>query len=610
VSTTNGLPAAREIHWHDGHVTRSDREQAQGQRGVTLWFTGLSASGKSTLARALEAELFRRGYRVYVLDGDNIRHGLNNDLGFGPADRTENIRRIGEVAKLFTDFGAVVITAFISPYREDRDRVRKLMEPGDFHEVFVHAPLETCEARDPKGLYQKARKGQIPEFTGISAPYEAPLEPELVVDTAGYSVEENVAQLIAYLEREAKVLPPAEAIASPPALAGETPGPIPPYGGSLVDRVLVGEAAQEARRRAATLPRVDIPSHTLSDLYLIGVGALSPLTGFMGQADYEAVLERTTLANGLPWAVPVTLPARAQDVAGVSAGDEVALIAPDGELAGLLRVEEIFTWDATREAQAVYATSDPAHPGVARLFASGDVLLAGPIEYLYEHDISGFPELNLTPAEVRADLDRRGWKTVVGFQTRNPVHRAHEYLQKCAMESVDGLLLHPLVGDTKSDDVPADVRVDCYRVLLERYYPQQRVLLSVLPAAMRYAGPKEAIHHAIMRRNYGCTHFIVGRDHAGVGNYYGTYAAQEIFDTIDLAALGIAPLKFEHAFFCRACEQMVTPKTCPHGKDQHVFLSGTQVRAYLAEGQRPPAEFTRPEVADVLMRAYAPAAAG
>ena len=291
--------------------------------------------------------------------------------------------------------------------------------------------------------------------------------------------------------------------------------------------------------------------------------------------------------------------------AALSVGDEVALVDEDGAPAALLRVEEMFGWDREREAGRVYGTTDRAHPGVAKLDRMGDVVLAGPIDYIYDRDISGFPNRNLTPAQTRAEFERRGWQTIVAFQTRNPVHRAHEYLQKCAMEVVDGLLLHPIVGDTKSDDVPAEVRMRCYEVLLEKYYPAERVLLSVLPAAMRYAGPREAIFHAIMRRNYGCTHFIVGRDHAGVGNYYGTYDAQHIFDTIDLAALGIQPLKFEHAFFCRACGQMVSPKTCPHGKDQHVFLSGTRVRELLAAGQRPPAEFSRPEVADVLMEAYA-----
>jgi ATP sulfurylase len=380
--------------------------------------------------------------------------------------------------------------------------------------------------------------------------------------------------------------------------------PIAPYGDTLVNRTLSGARAEEARARAKSLPQVSIPSHTLSDLYLTAVGALSPLTGFMGQADYESVLDRMTLANGLPWSVPVTLAASGDEAKAFGPGDDIA-VRSNGSVAAIVHVNEVFGWDRDREAERVYATTDRKHPGVARLDAMGDLLVGGTIDYLYEGDISGFPEYNLTPAQTRAEFDRRGWKTVVAFQTRNPVHRAHEYLQKCAMEIVDGLLLHPIVGATKSDDVSAEVRMRCYRAILERYYPADRVLLAVNPASMRYAGPREAIFHAIMRRNYGCTHFIVGRDHAGVGNYYGTYDAQKIFDTVDLGRLGIQPLKFEHAFFCRACGQMVSTKTCPHGKEHHVFLSGTKVREMLARGERPPAEFSRPEVADVLVRAYA-----
>ncbi len=379
---------------------------------------------------------------------------------------------------------------------------------------------------------------------------------------------------------------------------------IAPYGGHLVDRTLSGDEAADARARADALPRVPLSPVALSDLYLIAVGGFSPLTGFMGSGDYERVLDEMTLAGGLPWSIPVTLPVH--DVAGFGPGDEIALVAPDGDVAALMRVEEVFGWDREREARAVYGTTDRDHPGVARLDQRGDHLVAGPIEYVYARDITGFPDRNLTPAATRAEFERRGWNTVVAFQTRNPVHRAHEYLQKSALEMVDGLLLHPLVGDTKQDDIPADVRMRCYDVILEHYYPADRVVLGVLPAAMRYAGPREAIFHAIMRRNYGCTHFIVGRDHAGVGDYYGTYDAQHIFDRVDMQKLGIQPLKFEHAMYCTRCQQMVSRKTCPHGSDAHVFLSGTKVREMLARGERPPREFTRPEVADVLVAAFAP----
>jgi sulfate adenylyltransferase len=273
-------------------------------------------------------------------------------------------------------------------------------------------------------------------------------------------------------------------------------------------------------------------------------------------------------------------------------------------------VSEVFDRDRDRESVEVFRTADQAHPGVAALFRMGSRCVAGPVWYLYSRDITGFPADHLTPAETRAAFKEKGWETVVAFQTRNPIHRAHEYLQKCALEIVDGLLVHPLVGETKSDDIPADVRMNCYKVLLDGYFPDQRVLLSVLPAAMRYAGPREAIFHSIMRRNYGCTHFIVGRDHAGVGDYYGTYDAQQIFDEIDQEALGIEPLMFEHAFYCTLTGQMATAKTSPSTPEQRVFLSGTKVREMLSRGESPPGEFTRPEIAEILMRSYREQAAG
>jgi sulfate adenylyltransferase len=367
---------------------------------------------------------------------------------------------------------------------------------------------------------------------------------------------------------------------------------IPPHGGKLVDRT--GPRPDGVDR----LEQIPLASRELSDLDMLASGALSPLEGFMAHHDYERVVEEMRLDHGLPWALPVCL---AVDTA--PKGDEVALTDESGRALAVLEVDDTFEYDREREAERCFRTTDEAHPGVARLYAQKPYYLAGRVT-VFERADPAFPELARDPAETRSAFAERGWRRVVGFQTRNPIHRAHEYLTKVALETVDGLLIHPLVGDTKSDDVPAATRVECYRVLVDGYYPAERVVVSAFPAAMRYAGPREAIWHAICRKNYGCSHFIVGRDHAGVGDYYGTYDAQLIFDEFEPHELEIEPMFFEHAFFCRVCGQMATPKTCPHGGDDHVFLSGTKVRELLANGQLPPAEFSRPEVAEVLIAAY------
>jgi sulfate adenylyltransferase len=367
---------------------------------------------------------------------------------------------------------------------------------------------------------------------------------------------------------------------------------ITPHGGELVDRTGPRPGDVES------LEVVTLTSREVSDLDMIASGALSPLEGFMGRDDYERVVEEMRLANGLPWSLPVCLA-----VPEAPQGDRVALADESGRLLAELEVEETFEYDKEREAERCFRTTDEAHPGVARLYRQHRLYLAGRVT-VFERPEKPFPELALDPADTRRTFAERGWRRVVGFQTRNPIHRAHEYLTKGALETVDGLLIHPLVGETKSDDVPAATRVECYSVLVENYYPADRVLVSAFPAAMRYAGPREAIWHAICRKNYGCSHFIVGRDHAGVGSYYGTYDAQLIFDEFEGHELDIEPMFFEHAFFCRVCGQMATPKTCPHGGDDHVFLSGTKVRELLSEGKLPPAEFSRPEVAEILIEAY------
>jgi sulfate adenylyltransferase len=331
---------------------------------------------------------------------------------------------------------------------------------------------------------------------------------------------------------------------------------------------------------------------------MLASGALSPLEGSMNRDDYVRVVEEMRLSSGLPWALPVCL---AIDEA--PRGDRVALADQTGRTVAVLEVEETFRYDKDREAEQCFRTTDAAHPGVARLYDQKALYLAGRVT-VFERAEPPFPQLALDPAQTRAEFARRGWKRVVGFQTRNPIHRAHEYLTKTALETVDGLLIHPLVGDTKSDDVPAATRVECYRVLVDNYYPQDRVVVSAFPAAMRYAGPREAIWHAICRKNFGCSHFIVGRDHAGVGDYYGSYDAQQIFDELEAHELDIEPMFFEHAAYCKVCAAMVSPKTCPHGGDDHVFLSGTKVREMLGRGELPPVEFSRPEVAQVLIEAY------
>jgi sulfate adenylyltransferase len=378
---------------------------------------------------------------------------------------------------------------------------------------------------------------------------------------------------------------------------------IAPHGGHLIDRIATPAERDEFLEQKEHLPRIQLDERATSDLVMIAIGGFSPLNGFMEQADYESVVEDMRFVNGLPWSIPVTLSVTEEMADPLKEGSWIRLDAPDGQFVGVLELTQKYRYNKAHEAVNVYRTDDHNHPGVKVVYDQGPINLAGPIWLLQRDPHPQFPTYQVDPIGSRQRFKEKNWKTIVGFQTRNPIHRAHEYIQKCALEIVDGLFLHPLVGATKSDDIPADVRMRCYEIMLDRYFPHDRVILAINPSAMRYAGPREAIFHALIRKNYGCTHFIVGRDHAGVGDYYGTYDAQYIFNEFKPEELGIVPMMFEHAFYCTRTQQMATTKTSPSSKEERIHLSGTKVREMLRRGEFPPPEFSRPEVAAELIRA-------
>ena len=386
---------------------------------------------------------------------------------------------------------------------------------------------------------------------------------------------------------------------------------VPAHGGHLVERLVEGAEASEVLLRARSLPPLRLDARTAADAELIATGALSPLDGFLCRDDYFRVIRETRLQNGRMFPIPITAGVPTGEAGDIRPGSDVALVSPDGEVVGTLTVDDVYDFDRDLEAKEVYRTIDPKHPGVAWLFEHrAERGVGGRITLARRTIERRFPRHHRDPAEVRAFIAQKGWRRTVAFQTRNPIHRAHEYLLRCALEIADGLAVHPLVGETKGDDVPAATRMRCYEVLLERYFPADRTLLTVFPFAMRYAGPREALLHAIARQNYGFSHFIVGRDHAGVGNYYGTYDAQRIFHTLEPGDLAIQTLFFEHSFHCRACGGVASVKTCPHPESERLVLSGTRVRELLTSGQAPPPEYSRPEVAEILIGAYRDAATG
>ena len=377
---------------------------------------------------------------------------------------------------------------------------------------------------------------------------------------------------------------------------------IKPHGGTLINRIAQGKEKEELIKQAQKFYKINIQDRFISDCEMISIGGFSPLTGFMDKNTAISVIEKMELPGGTIWSIPILLSISKSDYSKIKNGDEVILKDKHDRFIAIIEVSEKFTLDLENYCQKVFKTTEIAHPGVKAVKEAGNYFIAGDIKLINRPlrekiDKDYFKD----PLQTRKEFKERGWNSIVAFQTRNPIHRAHEYLIKCALENTDGALIHPLVGETKPDDIPAEVRMQCYETIIENYFNQEKTILTVLPTAMRYAGPKEAIHHMIMRKNYGCTHMIIGRDHAGVGDYYGSYEAQELVDKVS-EQLGIIALKFEHSFYCNKCENMATKKTCPHSADAHVFLSGTKVRKMLKKGEKPPKEFSRPEVAEVLLK--------
>jgi sulfate adenylyltransferase len=382
---------------------------------------------------------------------------------------------------------------------------------------------------------------------------------------------------------------------------------VPPHGSETVKPLLLPEIERaEEARRAATLRKIPLDSRAVSDVFMLAMGAYTPLDGFMGHDDWRASCADMNLAGGVFWPIPITLPVDKGLADSIRADEEVALV--DAETRGILavmQVREKYSIDKPFEAQHVYRTADPKHPGVAKVLAQGDVNLAGRIKVLNEGDYPvKYSDLYIRPAESRAMFLERGWSQVAAFQTRNPMHRSHEHLVKIAVEVTDGVFIHQVLGKLKEGDIPADIRTRTIQTMIDNYFRPGTVIQAGYPIEMRYAGPREALLHALIRQNFGCSHLIVGRDHAGVGNYYGPFDAHHIFDQLWDGALRTRPLKIDVTFYCRKCYGMATAKTCPHGPEHHISISGTHQREMLSTDAAIPPEFSRPEVVAILREYY------
>lgn len=527
-------------------------------QGCCIWLTGLPCSGKTTIARAIEPKLRSLGLGVHVLDGDEVRERFSKGLGFSREDRDTNVRRISYVARAVAHTGGVSIVCAVSPYRGARDEARR--EIGRFLEVHVAPKLETCVERDVKGHYKKALAGEIQHFTGVSDPYEEPLAPELRFHTDRMTLDQCVEALLAKMGE-----------------MGFLPSALPaPHGGVLVNRVAQGARRAELEAESQQLPHLEVDADTADDVENIATGAFSPLTGFLGRADVESLVARKTLASGLRWTIPILL--SVTEATAARLGSRFALTR-NGRPFATMTADSVWTLEKAALCSAVFGTQDPAHPGVAQTMALAPICVGGPIE-MFETPQTQHRRLRMTPHATREMFARRGYKSVAAFQTRNVPHLGHEHLQRIALQMCDGLLVHPVIGPKKPGDFRDEVILASYETLVGRYLPSDRVVLSTLHTRMRYAGPMEAIHHAIVRQNYGCSHILIGRDHAGVGKYYDPYAAQRIFTELD--GLEIRPIPIGEAFFCKVCDGMATTRDCAHAAEERISVSATAVRAALS----------------------------
>ncbi len=552
-------------------------------RGFVVWLTGLPASGKTTLAQRLRISLIIRGYSAMVLDGDELRKTLWPELGYSREERNENIRRIAHLAKMLYESGIVVIVAVISPYRSLREYARKLI--GDFIEVYLSCPVEVCEKRDPKGMYEKAKSGEIPQFTGISDLYEPPVHPEVILKTDQFSPNQCLEQLLSYLQQNNHISSIPKALTLP-------------HGGELVQQSYPMEGL--GKISLENLPRISVEEEYLMDAENIASGAYSPLKGFLSVDEILEVLETHRLPNGLTFGIPVFLPVSRQEAMLVKGSSgKVLLTTKTASDVALLKDAVVEEFDAGKWVKRMFGTDNTKHPGVQRFLNMPGFVLSGQVFLLKPVDFP-FRNWSHSPLTLREEFLKRGWKTAAAFQTRNPPHRGHEFTHRLALEKTDGLLIHPIVGAKREADFSTEIILQSYQLLLKHYLPKERVFLSGLPTWMRYAGPREAIFHGVVRKNFGCTHFIVGRDHAGVGNFYPPYAAQEIFDKFEV---GVEVIPVKAVDFCFLCDSFVTERTCPHPEESREKIAMSRIKQFLQMQEGNVERILRPEIAAYLRQA-------